>query len=313
MKKINSRLLAFAALVLVWFSACNGRPANESDLRNESPASMESERNSHDTATNDNEPPVSDERQGTETPAPIRLEFRNEEGNVLLSEENVSRANYIRQGDGFTVALRLDSIGTEIFAEVTKANIGRLIFIYVDDILVASPMVHVVITDGNVIISGGFSRGAARDLARRINEGSDAAAQASLDIFAETPESPPIPQRPSLLDLEVMSLGERITTNLAPGPDGRIAMVITDVAVGIDGTADSSELAAFMETFTARLSLARAVVIDQFGRTLFDDVETVEGRLALAEQMTLALQETFDTDLILWVFFTDWFAQRQRQ
>lgn len=132
------------------------------------------------------------------------------------------------------------------------------------------------------------------------------------EIWADPPEQLPLPvQRRSFMDLIEVSLGERINTNLATGLDGRPAIVLTEVAVGVDGLADQAEIDAFMASFEARIAFARAVILDEFGKALYDDVNSVEGRAALAEVMTQALQEQFETNLIIRVFFSEWNLQRR--
>ena len=104
-----------------------------------------------------------------------RLEFRDMEGNVLLTGANVSRATRMFQDGRFIVALSFDAEGTELFAEATRANIGRPIGIYLDDVSVSGerphPTVRSVITDGNAIIEGDFSPDDALEMARTIQQG----------------------------------------------------------------------------------------------------------------------------------------------
>ena len=132
------------------------------------------------------------------------------------------------------------------------------------------------------------------------------------DIFAEVPDPVHHLQRTSLMDMVEVSLGERFQTNLATGIDGRVAIVIAEVVVGMDGEADLAELESFIMSFNARIGMARSVIIQEFGSAYFEDVNTPEGQLALAETMTRSLQEQFESNLILRVFFSDWTVQRGR-
>ena len=134
----------------------------------------------------------------------------------------------------------------------------------------------------------------------------------ALDIFAEVHDPVHHPQRITLMDMVEVSLGERFQTNLATGADGRVAMVFSEVVVGLDGQADPAELEPFIISFNARQGMARAVIISEFGNAFFDDINTPEGKMALAETMTLALREQFDSNLILRVFFSDWTISRGR-
>ena len=100
------------------------------------------------------------------------LEFRDEIGTVLLTGANVNRAHETMQEGQVVVALSFDSVGTELFAQATLANLGRLISIYMDDEHVSSAVVQSVISDGNAIISGNFTIEYARNMARAIQQGS---------------------------------------------------------------------------------------------------------------------------------------------
>ena len=132
------------------------------------------------------------------------------------------------------------------------------------------------------------------------------------EIFAEVPDPVHHPQRTSLMDMIEVSLGERFQTNLATGADGRVAIVMAEVVVGMDGEAPLDELESFIMSFNARIGMARSVIIHEFGNAHFDDVNSPEGQMALAESMTRALQEQFESNLILRVFFSDWTIQRGR-
>ena len=132
------------------------------------------------------------------------------------------------------------------------------------------------------------------------------------EIFTEVPEPVHHPQRISLMDLVEVSLGDRFQTNLATGADGRVSVVIAEVVVGLDGEAPIEELEPFMSSFNARMGMARSVIIHEFGNAHFDEVNSPEGQMALAETMTRALQEQFESNLILRVFFSDWTVQRGR-
>ena len=131
-------------------------------------------------------------------------------------------------------------------------------------------------------------------------------------IFAEAPDMVLHPQRISLMDLIEVPLGDRFTTNLALGPDGRLSMVLAEVVVGVDGRADAADLDPFLISFNARLGMARSVIINEFGNAHFNDINTPEGQAALAETMAMALREQFETNLILRVFFSDWTVQQGR-
>jgi len=70
-----------------------------------------------------------------------------------------------------SVSLEFDSEGAKIFEEMTKANLGKTIAIYLDGGAISTPVVRDPITDGKAIISGDFTPEEARELAGRLNSG----------------------------------------------------------------------------------------------------------------------------------------------
>lgn len=69
------------------------------------------------------------------------------------------------------VALKFDDEGTRLFAELTKANIGKSIAIYLDGQVISAPTVQAEITNGEAVITGNFSIDEAKNLVKRLNEG----------------------------------------------------------------------------------------------------------------------------------------------
>ena len=107
-----------------------------------------------------------------------RLTFQDSNGNVLLTGANVNRASAMLQqtqhgGVGqWVVALSFDSVGTQLFAQATQNNLFQVISIYMDDELLSAATVQNVISDGEAVISGAFTREDANELATLIRQGS---------------------------------------------------------------------------------------------------------------------------------------------
>ncbi|MDB5259237.1 MAG: protein-export rane protein SecD, preprotein translocase subunit SecD [Candidatus Taylorbacteria bacterium] len=70
-----------------------------------------------------------------------------------------------------TVSLVFDSEGRKLFAEVTKANIGNVIGIFLDGNPISLPVVREEIRDGKAQISGSFDLKTAQALVRDLNYG----------------------------------------------------------------------------------------------------------------------------------------------
>ncbi len=69
------------------------------------------------------------------------------------------------------VALQFDETGSKLFAEITKANVGKMVAIYLDGAPVSVPVVREEITGGQATISGDFTPAEAKQLVGRLNSG----------------------------------------------------------------------------------------------------------------------------------------------
>ncbi len=69
------------------------------------------------------------------------------------------------------VNLEFKDKGTKLFADLTTKYVGKTIAIYLDEEQVSAPRVNVPITDGNAVISGGFTVPQAQQLATQLNAG----------------------------------------------------------------------------------------------------------------------------------------------
>lgn len=69
------------------------------------------------------------------------------------------------------VALSFDREGTELFADITRNNIGQVVAIFLDGEIISAPVVQAAITDGDAIITGNFTLEEARELVGRLNAG----------------------------------------------------------------------------------------------------------------------------------------------
>ena len=100
------------------------------------------------------------------------LEFKDEDGNVVLTGKDVKDATAILD-DTYqpVVSLELNEEGQTKFAEVTANNIGKTISIYMDDEVVSSPVVQTAITNGKAVINGMSSMDEATSLAGVISSG----------------------------------------------------------------------------------------------------------------------------------------------
>jgi len=69
------------------------------------------------------------------------------------------------------VTLQLNDEGTELFAEITRRNLGKVVAIYLDGLPISLPVVQTEIPNGQAVISGDFTPQEAKLLATRLNSG----------------------------------------------------------------------------------------------------------------------------------------------
>ena len=87
----------------------------------------------------------------------------DEEGNVLLDgsmvEDATKEVGAVSNDSAAQpyVSLKFNDEGTAAFAEATKNNLNKQIYIVMDDEVISAPMVNSVISDGNAMITGSFT------------------------------------------------------------------------------------------------------------------------------------------------------------
>lgn len=90
-----------------------------------------------------------------------------------LTGTQLKRANVVF--DGTTnqpqVQLLFNSDGTDLFAEITKRNLGKPVAIMLDGQIISAPTVQSEITTGEAVITGDFTVEEAKDLVKRLNAG----------------------------------------------------------------------------------------------------------------------------------------------
>ncbi len=69
------------------------------------------------------------------------------------------------------VVLEFNSDGKELFAKMTKENVGKVFGIFLDGVPISTPVIREEIPGGSAVISGGFKAEEARELVRNLNFG----------------------------------------------------------------------------------------------------------------------------------------------
>ena len=106
-----------------------------------------------------------------------QLTFMDESGNVLLDgsmiEDAKKEVGSVSSDSGSQpyVALKFNEEEKQKVADATKNNIGKRILIVMDNDVISGPTVNSEITDGEAMITGGFTGDSAQELADLIKEG----------------------------------------------------------------------------------------------------------------------------------------------
>lgn len=100
------------------------------------------------------------------------LQFKDEEGNVRLTGEDLKEAKeQLGQNKQPLVSLKFSDEGGKKFADLTAANVGRHIGIYLDGEMLTNPVVNEAITGGAAVITGQRTLEEAKDLAILLRSG----------------------------------------------------------------------------------------------------------------------------------------------
>lgn len=92
---------------------------------------------------------------------------------AVLTGGNLSKANLIFDPTSRQplVTLDFDSTGSDIFAQVTRDNIGKEMAIFLDGQIISNPIIQGEITGGTAQINGTFTPNEAKDLVNSLNFG----------------------------------------------------------------------------------------------------------------------------------------------
>ncbi|MCK5082672.1 MAG: protein translocase subunit SecD [Candidatus Omnitrophica bacterium] len=96
------------------------------------------------------------------------------ENKIALSGETVADALVDFDSQAFGqpyIKLKLNGLGTKIFAKVTKENVGERLAIVMDDTVISAPNIRDAITGGDAQITGQFSYDEASNLALALRSG----------------------------------------------------------------------------------------------------------------------------------------------
>ena len=103
--------------------------------------------------------------------AAAKLEFKDPSGETFMTGDMVKTATYYYADGDHQIAFTLTDEGAKIFADMTAANIGRNIAIYLDGEMLINPTVQSAITNGSGVINGMQTAERATTIAAKIQSG----------------------------------------------------------------------------------------------------------------------------------------------
>ncbi len=109
-----------------------------------------------------------DEKIATATPIFLQLTRDTGLSGVHILKSTIEFDNQTGKPQ---VGLKFNKKGTELFAAITKRNIGKPVGIFLDNIPLTTPTVQTEIPDGSAVITGNFTTDEAKKLTIAINSG----------------------------------------------------------------------------------------------------------------------------------------------
>jgi preprotein translocase subunit SecD len=111
---------------------------------------------------------LADEKIATSTPVFMQLTKDTGLSGIHI---NKSTIEFDSQTGKPQVGLKFNKKGAELFAAITKRNIGKPVGIFLDNMPLTTPTVQTEISDGSAVITGNFSTDEAKKLTIAINSG----------------------------------------------------------------------------------------------------------------------------------------------
>ena len=101
------------------------------------------------------------------------IAFFNQFDQTTLTGKELERAlvQFDPQTNEPVIALEFNEEGKEIFAAITKENVGEVLAIFLDDYPLAMPRINTPILDGRAVMTGGFDIEEAKQTAIQLNAG----------------------------------------------------------------------------------------------------------------------------------------------
>ncbi len=117
--------------------------------------------------------------------------YYNVDKTVILSGDLLQDANATYSEGKPAVGFKFNDLGAKKFADITKANLGRILAIVLDNEVITAPRINTPILAGNGIITGNFTTAEANQVALLLRAG---ALPAPLEVIEERVVGPSLGQ-----------------------------------------------------------------------------------------------------------------------
>lgn len=91
---------------------------------------------------------------------------------TVMTGVAIKQANVVAQGGQVVVEFELTDEGSRLFSEFTSQNIGQVLAIVLDKVVISAPRINSAITNGRGIVEGNFTVESANQLALQLKYGS---------------------------------------------------------------------------------------------------------------------------------------------
>lgn len=187
------------------------------------------------------------------------------------------------------INLEFDQEGSDMFAELTRQNIGQRIAIYLDGVPISAPVVQSEITQGKAVISGGFTLPEAKELVQRLNAG---ALPVPIELIGQQTIGPTLGQR---------SIDQSVVAGILSVVAVAVWMIVfyrlPGLVAGISLVIYAILLMALVELFSITLTLAGiAGIILSVGMAVDANVlifERFRENIRLSRNVSFALSDGF--------------------
>ena len=109
-------------------------------------------------------------------------------------------------------------------------------------------------------------------------------------------------------DIYIVELSSPISTNLAVGASGATHFIRLSLALGVNNT-EGRGSTDFIELISASEPIVRDVMLGVIKSKTYEELSRLGGRDVLRDEMLIRLQNTFQSNLLVAVYISDWALQ----